>query len=638
MRRARPDRAWAQQVARALGLALLLLAAGCRDPGTGAHTALTEAEVLEVGASQPAALPPADAAWRKTPLPDNWDGRRPGYQGYVWYRLRLDRPAQPGSRQALYLPVVGMNAEPVFNGVHLGSQGRMAMPPTRHFYTPLLFDLPAPLWRVDGRPQELLLLVAGHAGYRNGLGVVHVGSYPALYEGWRWRRLWQNHGTLATSVFNIALGLYVLLLAWGERGRGTHQAVGWFGIALLVWGLRNLNLVLTEPPLPDLVWAQLATTGAVAFTGLFSIFAIRLSQQEDPGYHAPAWLVPAIVVFMAAAGLMLLSAPGYALANARFATVSGIGVGLGVWGGFRLVRLAWRQRTPVLVTVALASIVYVALMLRDIAIALDRQDLGQMYLRQYAAVPLFAAIALLLARRYLAALARARELSESLKSQVAAQRDELQRRFDRLHAQERMRALADERARLTRDLHDSLGMHLVSALRQARRGASADAQTLASALQDCLDDLRVVIDSLDNDERDPLLMLGTLRFRLAPRFEAMGIRLGWQVDADEAETPLLPPDTALELLRITQEALTNALKHSGARVVTLGARMQGGVLEVWVADDGQGCRPDAPAGRGLRNMQGRARRIGAHWTLDSSPAGCTVRLVLRCEGWLPGPV
>ena len=294
-------------------------------------------------------------------------------------------------------------------------------------------------------------------------------------------------------------------------------------------------------------------------------------------------------------------------------------------------RLAWLRRTRNLITVGAAGTIYVVLLFRDFSISADSNGLGEYFLRQYAAVPLFAAIALMLARRYFDAMAHARELSASLQSQVEAQRQELQRRFDQLREVERYQTLMQERTRLTRDLHDSLGMHLVSALRQVRRSAGSagsGAEALAGTLQDCLDDLRVVIDSLDAHERDPLVVLGTLRFRLAPRFEAMGVRLDWQIGTPTEEWPALEPGTTLELLRIVQEALTNALKHSGASVVTLAVQVDKLALVVLVIDNGCGRSTEAGEGRGLRNMHSRAERIGGRWSMACTGEGCTVRLEL----------
>ena len=113
---------------------------------------------------------------------------------------------------------------------------------------------------------------------------------------------------------------------------------------------------------------------------------------------------------------------------------------------------------------------------------------------------------------------------------------------------QRDQALAQERARLLGDLHDGLGLHLNTALRQARQPGVQPA-ALVDTLQDCLDDLRLAIDSLDEQERDPLSLLGSLRYRMVPRFAALGLQLAWQVDPDIEQGPPLEAGAALHLLR-----------------------------------------------------------------------------------------
>jgi signal transduction histidine kinase len=153
---------------------------------------------------------------------------------------------------------------------------------------------------------------------------------------------------------------------------------------------------------------------------------------------------------------------------------------------------------------------------------------------------------------------------------------------------------------------------------------------VAESLQDCMDDLRVAIDSLDEVEREPVALLASLRFRLAPRFEALGIRLLWQVDGD---IPMLTLDAegALHLLRIVQEALTNALKHGSIQQVGMSVTADGQAVVVTVADDGPGF--DAATvrrGRGLAQMQMRAARLGAQIQFSAGPTGSLIRLVLPC--------
>jgi signal transduction histidine kinase len=76
-----------------------------------------------------------------------------------------------------------------------------------------------------------------------------------------------------------------------------------------------------------------------------------------------------------------------------------------------------------------------------------------------------------------------------------------------------------------------------------------------------------------------------------------------------------------ELLRIVQEALNNARRHSEATIVTVDARVVGELLHVLVADNGRGFAADAPmeSGFGLTNMRERAAIIGGELTIQSNP-------------------
>jgi signal transduction histidine kinase len=267
--------------------------------------------------------------------------------------------------------------------------------------------------------------------------------------------------------------------------------------------------------------------------------------------------------------------------------------------------------------------IYWLLLLNDYAIGADRSSLGEIFVRQYAALPLFIALTSVFAKRYRDALTQARELADSLQSQVALQREQLERSFECLREAEREQAREQERARVMGDLHDGLGLHLATALRQAR-SESTSREVLLSSLQDCLDELRVAIDSLDEHERDPLSLLGSLRFRMAPRFAAMGIKLEWHIapDLDTLDLPTLNPAQALHLLRLVQEMLSNAIKHSQATVVTMALIRKGDHVLIRISDNGKGFDPDTiPHGRGLGHLHTRAQRLGASIAWERPPQG-----------------
>ena len=98
------------------------------------------------------------------------------------------------------------------------------------------------------------------------------------------------------------------------------------------------------------------------------------------------------------------------------------------------------------------------------------------------------------------------------------------------------------------------------------------------------------------------------------------------------------PATEGELLRIGQEAITNAARHAGAARIDVELRQERGAVRLRVVDDGQGFDVDAMLSEteghyGLTGMQERAARIGGRLTISSSGSGTVVeaRVPVRCR-------
>ncbi|HSB97038.1 MAG TPA: ATP-binding protein, partial [Spongiibacteraceae bacterium] len=208
---------------------------------------------------------------------------------------------------------------------------------------------------------------------------------------------------------------------------------------------------------------------------------------------------------------------------------------------------------------------------------------------------------------------------------TAALQVEQQHLLDAQHQQSVLR----ERQRVMQDMHDGLGSALSSSLVLLERGELSVPQT-AAVLRECIDDLRLVVDSLEPTSKDLSTLLGMLRYRLQHRIEAAGVRLHWQM-ADLPALDWLEPSLALDLLRLTQEAIANALKHAAASELALMVRHDPGYIELNVRDDGSGfdLAAAATAGRGLRGMHMRAQRLNAQLAIESSNGGgTTIRLRL----------
>ena len=181
-------------------------------------------------------------------------------------------------------------------------------------------------------------------------------------------------------------------------------------------------------------------------------------------------------------------------------------------------------------------------------------------------------------------------------------------------------------------MHDGLGASLVFALRMIEAG-QLTLDEAADVLRECLDDLRLVIDSLEPFEHDLVTLLATLRYRLGSRLERAGIAIEWSMGSIPALTWMNAPQ-ALEVLRIVQEALTNVLKHANASRVRVSLGLDSAANEpggetvcLEIEDNGVGFTEVSPGGRGLGNMRHRAQLIGATLAIDSG-SGAVLRLLL----------
>ena len=208
------------------------------------------------------------------------------------------------------------------------------------------------------------------------------------------------------------------------------------------------------------------------------------------------------------------------------------------------------------------------------------------------------------------------------------------------------RAVADERARIARELHDAVG-HAVNVMvlhAGAARLATDDPRTVSS-LREIEDTGRMALTDLDH-------MLGLLdpgvEAPLTPIHGSADIaRLVDEVNAAGADVHLhqrcdLPVDrrAGTASYRIVQEALTNAIKHAGPARVDVTLTCSDGELEILVVDNGTGSPSPRPlgSGRGIAGMRERASILGGRLEADPEPGGgFRVRARLPLERPHPTP-
>jgi signal transduction histidine kinase len=220
-------------------------------------------------------------------------------------------------------------------------------------------------------------------------------------------------------------------------------------------------------------------------------------------------------------------------------------------------------------------------------------------------------------------------LNAMLQAKITQREAELAEAAVREQALVRAQAHDEERRRIMRDLHDGLGSQLMTMMLTARMG-EADPPKVAEGLQGVIDEMRLMVDSMDSVGESLDAALATFRARIQPRVAAAGFGFTWQQD-EALDAPDLGPRDVLQVFRIMQEAVTNALKHSGgdAIAVEIAGTDEGGVA-ITIADNGKGGAESGEAGRGLANMKNRARALGADYALTStSGEGTRITLTLH---------
>lgn len=186
-----------------------------------------------------------------------------------------------------------------------------------------------------------------------------------------------------------------------------------------------------------------------------------------------------------------------------------------------------------------------------------------------------------------------------------------------------------ERQRILGDMHDGVGSQLLGLIIQLR-GRRIDDERLLQGLESCLDDLRLIVDSLDPLDRPFDVSLAELRGRMESRCAAAGIELEWSLGDAPAPLPV-GPEQGLQVLRALQEMFANALRHSGTERIDFELRGPSGpdrVIEVRVRDYGRGFDPAAvrSGGRGLTSLRTRTHRLGGELVVEPAAPGTVVAL------------
>lgn len=469
---------------------------------------------------------------------------------------------------------------------------------------------------------EILLTIRSSSGDRPWIRLARVALAPegALSDWLRAHDLRQRDG--ARLSLTLMFALLIVVAPMLVRRRETVSL--WYAASLVGAGTYVAQFASDALPfgMPTGFRSTLAHVGLIVATWATLRFSCAMTARS-----LPKWIDVATAVSVALLVLLTL-APDVPLAMVWHLLWRALMLAMMLWLAIHW----WRQRHLALrpggVWFAGAVGALIVLGIHDTIRATDPALApSAAYLLHWGILYLVTLMFAALLTRLLDGLDVAESAGERLRVALADRTAELEAEYARRRAAESEAMIANERHRLMRDMHDGIGGQIVALIAQAEQRSIAP-EAIATQLRRTLDDLRLVIDSLDSACADLGVALGMLRGRLAPLLAGLPTEVRWQT-AQLPDLPDAPPGTVLGVLRIVQEALTNALKHADARMVSIGAEWQAPVLEINIRDDGRGFdRESITAGRGLSSLAHRAAAIGGRLVVVSAP-GHGTRVSLR---------
>jgi signal transduction histidine kinase len=533
---------------------------------------------------------------------------------------------EAGRAWSVYLPRFNNGVEILVNGVEILDSRRDPTANRPDRATPEIAVIPASLLHDGMNDLVIRLYVWGPlSGY---LAPLFVGPDDALRPAYEQRTLVFDTLPMMFAAWRGILAV-ILIIMWGMR---RHEpAYGALAAAMALGAIQAfLQTTIDEPRHPELNAALI--TSAPLESGFVLAFGILFFARKWPPILGALIFVPGVLLALIALFgtpqtlreyFVILGLPTIAVHLVLLALVV-------AWSELR------RRDVPSLLLGCAVTIVMTSYAHDLLSVAQIIPDQRLFFTRlSYSAM--LVAIGAGLTWRFASALNRVDGFAAHLAIRLREAEEKLKASFAREQERERAAALARERTRLMRDLHDGLGGQLVSIVALSERG---EAGGIGDAARTALKDLRLVIDSMDDIGGDLMLALGSWRDRVTAQLRPHNIALDWHaVPPGLPVHPELRPWHVIQIVRILDEAVTNAVKHASAKrinvsIETLKDDAGEACGTITVADDGRGFAAHSDVegkrkgGRGLSNMQNRAARCGATLELNSGDGGTRVRLKL----------
>lgn len=599
---------------------------------TGVH-ALDTAWVVQGDAAQF----PESAPARPQSLPDEWTSSRPGYQGSVWYRFRLDAAATQQARGqllALYIERACSNVEVHLNGELLYRGGRMREPYARHCYGAHIVTLPAALIKDHGNLLDLKVVgypieqVAARQR-AGGLAAVRVGPLADIRQVYQDQEFWTSTLSQVLGGILAVMGLFALGLAWIRR----LDYLLYFGLLTIGWALATGRFWVSELPMPNATAEVLIAMMFAPLTGCAVQFVLCYAGARLQPMISAVWLWRVRALLWAQCVLLPISLlwlgshrlfMGVTLWYPLFALEIFAGIGYFLWA-------AGKKRRPEFWLMCAVMGVVAAVLGIELSYQAGLIKLWGIHLTHFVMPLLYAAVAIRLIQVYAKALQAAQGARFKLEQRVTEVTAEMERNFNQIAELRAEQVAEKERKRIASDLHDDLGAKLLTIVH------TSENDRISTLAREALEEMRLSVRGLTGRPMVLSEALADWRSEVVSRLRQAGIECEWRNPHEIIEEPL-SSRTYVQTTRILREAVSNVIKHSGASHLLISAEvhLDRHDFVLVIQDNGKGIELEfdgrTDRGHGMTSMKHRAKQLNGQCLVESGPGfGTVIRLTLPLE-------
>lgn len=549
------------------------------------------------------------------PLPQRWHSATRSQESRQFeFNLLLDKSSI--DEISIFVPSFERNLQVSLNGADVTESGDII-----NWKGPLSSGsalIPLPPDILQEGPNELNLSVTTESGSLGSLSEIYVGSENQLQPYFNLRFFLEQNLKLMIFTLQATLALSSLVFSILRPGDRRFALLGISMILACTVTMGVFSDVLS--PLSKIVsWALvLVSSGGITFLA----FVYELERQKNL-----KWLLGLAVAIPAISYLVVLTG-FYSLREVVIYTSAPISAFAFSYASFVLGVGLWQRPTADRIFLFSGLVLLIFAIGHDILLKLRFIEGGVLIAQSAWLLTLIGVIIFLMS--YLAKLATDLDGAALwLKEKLQQREEELAIAFEREKKVVAQIAIQSQRDRIMADLHDGVAGHLSTIVALSDK-EELDSEQIQVVARHALADLRIVIDALVLNEGTLLMSLASLRDKFVTPLERLDIEISWCF-ANFPEVIWLSPDQTLSVLRILQEAISNAVRHGRPkRLVVKGKKQCDKTLTISIINSGGASfvRTKTANQYGLKNVEQRADQLGGKIEIISLPDGAIFKLTL----------